>query len=150
GRGPIPESMGRFDALRLVRGGAVLEYTAGGAKIREWTTVSEQNGQPVIERHVSVGAAARPMRLVLGRQTPGTAISLGLTPGQRGAELVEAQGVWSVRIAPHAQPVALVVALSTGGTPVSVTPRPMPSSPAASRWSQEVTTTVSRSTAPDA
>src|SRR5215207_7104077 len=48
GRGPIPESMGRFEAIRLVRGGVVLEYVAAGTKVREWTTVTEQNGQPVI------------------------------------------------------------------------------------------------------
>src|SRR5690606_26292466 len=33
GRGPIPEKMGRFDALRLVREGVVFEYTAGGARV---------------------------------------------------------------------------------------------------------------------
>ena len=29
GRGPLPEGMGRFNAVRLVPGGVVLEYTAG-------------------------------------------------------------------------------------------------------------------------
>ena len=31
GRGPLPEEIGRFKAIRLVRDGVVLEYTAGGA-----------------------------------------------------------------------------------------------------------------------
>src|SRR6185503_15809215 len=70
GRGPIPETMGRFDALRLVQGGVILEYTAGGAKVREWMTVSEQNGQPVVERQIEVGASSKPLRFVLGTKTP--------------------------------------------------------------------------------
>ncbi len=40
GRGPLSEEMGRFKAVRLVRDGVVLEYTAGGTDVREWITVS--------------------------------------------------------------------------------------------------------------
>ena len=151
GRGPIPETMGRFEGLRLVSNGVVLEYTAGGTKVREWTTLSEQNGQPVIERHVNAGPSSKPMRIVLGTKTPATAISLGLAPGdQRIAELAEENAVWTVRIAPHAQTVALAIALTTGGTPVSISPRTLPTDTAAARWPQEVTTSIKRSTAQDA
>jgi mono/diheme cytochrome c family protein len=147
GRGPIPEAMGRFDGLRIVRNGVVLEYTAGGAKVREWTTVSEQNGQPVIERHINVGPSTKPMRIVLGTKTPAAAISLGLAAGdQRAAELTEEKSVWTVRIPPHAQPVSLALALTTGGTPVSISPRPLPTDAAPRRWPQEVTTSIKRST----
>ena len=157
GRGPLPEPMGRFDALRLVRdgglvdAGVVLEYTAAGTKVRERTTLSEQNGHPVVERHFELGAATRPMRLVLGTKPAATALSLGLAPSAaRAAELVDEKSVWSVRIAPHAQPLMFAIAITTGGTPVSILPHTLPSKPAAPRWPQEVTTSVKLSTAPDA
>src|SRR5215203_4429335 len=35
GRGPLTEQQGRFKAIRQVRNGVVLEYTAGGAAVRE-------------------------------------------------------------------------------------------------------------------
>ena len=38
----VSEQLGRFKAVRLVRGGAVLEYTVRGAEVREWMTVAEQ------------------------------------------------------------------------------------------------------------
>ena len=59
GRGPLSEQMGRFKAVRLVRGGVVLEYTAGGADVREWMTLSEHDGQLAIERHFHVGPVDR-------------------------------------------------------------------------------------------
>ena len=150
GRGPIPEEMGRFDALRITKDGVILEYTAGGTKVREWTTVSEQNGHPVIERHVNVGATTRPTRIVLGTKTPGTALSLGLgADNQNVAQLGEENSVWTIRMAPHPKPLSLVIALTTGGTPVSVTPRAFPTEPAV-RWPQGVTTSVKPSTAKDA
>ena len=39
GRGPIAEELGRFNAIRLMREIAVLEYTVRGADVREWITV---------------------------------------------------------------------------------------------------------------
>ena len=151
GRGPIPEQMGRFDALRLTTEGVVLEYTAGGTKVRELTRVSEQNGQPVIERHFEIGASTKPLRLVLGAKPAATSLSLGLAPGAaRAAELVEEKSAWSVRIAPRAQSLAFALAITTGGTPAAIVPRAFPSTPAAPRWPQEVTTSLKMSTARDA
>ena len=66
GRGPLPEQLGRFKAVRLVQGGAVLEYTAGTATIREWITLSDHGGQIAIERQFHVGPSADELWLVLG------------------------------------------------------------------------------------
>ncbi|MBL9187309.1 MAG: hypothetical protein JNK23_07525 [Opitutaceae bacterium] len=148
GRGPLPEAMGRFNALRLVRDGVVLEYSAGGAAIRDWFTVSEQNGQPVIERHLEVGAAREPLRLVLGRKAPGTAITMA--GGEGAAVLGEEKSLWTVRVAPRAQPLALAVAFSSGGTVAALQPRAIPAARPAPRWPQEVATTIKLSTAKDA
>src|SRR6185436_10194644 len=52
GRGPLPVTMGKFKAVRLVQDGVVLEYTAGGAEVREWTVRSENETEPAIERHI--------------------------------------------------------------------------------------------------
>ena len=151
GRGPIPEAMGRFNALRLVRDGVVLDYTAAGTNVREWTTVTEQNGQPVIERHLHIGASSKPLRLALGSKTPATALSLGLASGSESvAELVEENSVWSIRIRAHQQPLAMVVAVTTGGTPVAIKPRSIPTDAPTVRWPQEVTTAVKLSTAKEA
>jgi hypothetical protein len=66
GRGPLPEAMGRFKAVRRVRDGVVLEYTVAGADVREWWTVSERGGQPVVERHIEAGNSSKPLLLALG------------------------------------------------------------------------------------
>ena len=50
GRGPLPATMGKFKAVRLVQSGVVLEYSAGGADVREWWTASERSGRRVALR----------------------------------------------------------------------------------------------------
>ncbi len=148
GRGPIAETLGRFSALRLVRDGVALEYVAGGATVSEWTTVSEQNGQPVIERHLNIGPSTKPLRIVLGVKTAATTLTLGVE--NAAATLGEEKGVWTVRIPARAKPVALALALTTGGTPTGITPRAIPVEPSPRRWPQEVTTSIRLSTAKDA
>ena len=82
GRGPLSEQMGRFKAIRQVGGGVVLEYTAGGAEVREWLTLSERK---VPERHVRVGPSQETLWLLLGIKTEDAAISLGCATGGTGA-----------------------------------------------------------------
>ncbi|MEY2877878.1 MAG: hypothetical protein RLZZ15_258, partial [Verrucomicrobiota bacterium] len=148
GRGPLPESLGHFNALRLVRDGVVLEYSAGGAAVREWFTTSEQNGQPVIERHLEVGASPAPLRLILGRKIPGTAVALASTGGV--AVLAEEKSAWTVRLPARPQPLALAIAITPGGTVAALTPRAIPAARPAPRWPQEVTTSIKLSNARDA
>jgi len=151
GRGPIPEPMGRFNAIRLTREGAVLDYTVGGAAVREHTTASEQNGEPVIERHFAVGPSSKPLRLVLGTKTATTTISLGTeNPSSAGVTLVEENGVWIARLTAHSQPRMFALAFSSGGTPASFQARAISTEPAAPRWPQEITTGVKLSPAKDA
>jgi mono/diheme cytochrome c family protein len=150
GRGPLSEEMGRLTALRLVRGGVILEYTAGGAKIREWITRSEAAGQPVVERHLHVGPSAQPLRLVLGLKAKDTAVSLGLTAGQNVAQIGEEKSVWIVNVPAHPGPVEFCVAHTDGAAAPIVAPRSLPTEPAAPRWPQEVVTQYRLSTAKDA
>lgn len=152
GRGPIAEGLGRFEAVRLVGDSVVLEYTVTGTRVREWSTVSEQDGRPVIERHFEVAAANQPLQLVLGHKAAATSLTLGVTgSGARAAaELLERNGLWLVRVPAHAAPVGFAVALHEGAAPAKITPRPLPSARPAARWPQEVTTTIKASTAPEA
>ncbi len=151
GRGPLPEAMGRFNALRLVREGVVLEYVVAGTAIREWWTATERNGQAVIERHMEIAAAKTPLRLVLGRKNAATTMILGESAGPDSTVLLgEEKSVWTLRVAPHRAPLTIALAFSHRGTVTAPVPRAIPSAPPAPRWPQEVTTTVRRSTAKDA
>ena len=151
GRGPVPEAMGRFNALRLVREGVVLEYTAGGAAIREWFTAVERNGQPVIERHLEIAPSKTPLRLVLGRKNPSTTIILGESAGPDSTvTLGEEKSVWTLRVAPRTAPITVALAFSNSGTVTAPALRSIPSARPAPRWPQAVTTTVKLSTAKDA
>ena len=114
GRGPIPETMGRFEAVRLVRDGVVLEYTAGGSRVREWVSVAEQSGQAVIERHFRVEPARTPLLLALGFKAGETKIALGGLSAPGAAELFEAQAVSAVRVPAHTAPVEFAVAVTAG------------------------------------
>ena len=69
GRGPVSEQIGRFNAVRLVRGGVVLEYTVRGAEVREWMSVGHGSGRSAIVRNIRVGPATEPLWLVLGFKT---------------------------------------------------------------------------------
>jgi mono/diheme cytochrome c family protein/glucose/arabinose dehydrogenase len=146
GRGPLSEEAGRLKAVRLVRGGAVLEYTAGGALVHEWMTLSEHAGQPVIERHFRLEPSSQPRLLAIGHKSHGAAVSLG----GRGVELADQNGVWTVRVPAHREAISFAVAMASGGTAPAVAPRAIPTEIAAPRWPQEVTTTVKRSTAKEA
>ena len=54
GRGPLSEQAGRFKAIRQLRRGVVLEYTAGAADVHEHISASERNGQWSLVRHFRV------------------------------------------------------------------------------------------------
>ncbi len=162
GRGPLSEEVGRLRAVRLVRGGAVLEYTAHGAAVREWMTTADRRGEVVIERHFEVGASTRPLWLVLGYKAPQSAVAVageaGLNPTLETVSTdasssngqSSAANVLAIRVPTHAAPVRFCVGIAEGGTPPTVTPRAIPADPPAPRWPQEVTSRVTLSSARDA
>lgn len=152
GRGPLPDGMGRFEALRLVPGGVILEYTvAGGATVREWITQAgtAAGGSPVVERHVEVGPSDRTLLLAVGRREQDTALALGLD-GSATAELVEQEGMAVVRVPAHRTAARFVISLAEGANTPRVQPRALPSGAPPPRWPGEVVTTITRSTAKDA
>jgi cytochrome c2 len=163
GRGPLSEQAGRFKAVRMIPGGVVLEYTAGGADVREWVTVNAQSKEPFVERHFEVAPSREPLWIVLGYKAPEVSISVcggsvaaleTLSIESAGTKTGESSGapsgVWAVRVSPHDQPVALCAVLAERGTAPTISPRAIPSAVPAPRWPQEVTSTRTLSTAKDA
>jgi len=154
GRGPLPETMGRFSAVRIVRGGVVLDYTAGGTDVREWMRSADHNGVPVVERHFAVQPSAEPLILVLGVKTKGAAISVGGSGVSPELEAISLAGqpadVWVARIPAHEEAVTFAAAIVERGRAPSIAPHAMPVDPPAPRWSQEVTTKIKRSVAKSA
>ena len=161
GRGPLTERQGRFKAVRQVRDGVVLEYTAGGADVREWmTALGGRDGQDVV-RHFEVGAASEPLWLLLGYASPATTLAACagsdpviplVTTTMAGPELsgTGAARVAAVRVPPRADDGAAVRRRLQRRTAPACDGRDrIPSAPPAPRWPQEVTTASRRSTSKD-
>jgi cytochrome c2/glucose/arabinose dehydrogenase len=160
GRGPVSADLARFQAVRLVRGGAVLEYVVRGADVREWMTVAEGNGRSAIVRTVTVAPAREPLWLMLGFKTADGSItacrSTGAAPAIESFPMdpVIAGGepgqLWGVKVPAHTEPVTLCIAHTDGPAIADVTAPAIPTTAPAPRWPQEVTTKVAVSTAKDA
>ena len=155
GRGPLPETQGRFKALRQSGRGVVLEYTAGGADVREHITASEQNRQWTVVRHFRVSPSSRPLWLMLGAHAEDVHVrvmpeTLGLDTlagaGGGGAELMSQ----TVRVPAHTEALDFFVEFTNAPGFAAVTLSGVPSDAPAPRWREEVTTSVTRSTARDA
>ncbi len=152
GRGPLDERQGRFNAVRLIREGAVLEYTVGRAAVREWMTADPR----AVVRHFEVGASTEPLWLLLGSKAPGTSVTLcdgsGVTPTLETVP-AEPSPVWAVRVPPHEEAVRFCAVVGEGGGQRGQSTSSVPVVPSGApprRWSQEVTTGIAESTATDA
>ncbi|MES2692225.1 MAG: DUF6797 domain-containing protein [Verrucomicrobiota bacterium] len=149
GRGPIAEKLGCFDALRLVRGGVLLEYTVAGTKVREQLTAAPRNGTLAITRTFSIEAGEQPLLLALGSVPAGTQVQSG--------ENVPAVTLSTGRIATVRVPArTAAVNFAVAHTPTTVAtfavahPLSATAAPAAARWPQVITTALKLSTAQDA
>ena len=158
GRGPVPEAVGRFNAVRLTRDGAVLEYEVAGASVQEWVAPAPlDGGRQAVVRHFEVGPSTQTHWLVLG--TLAATIDVGLAVKVSGRErpsletlTVPGSGatVKAVRVPPHATVVRLAIALAADTPAPTVAPRPMPTAPPAARWAAAITTRIVASTNSDA
>ena len=153
GRGPIPERLGRFNAIRIEPDRAVLEYSAAGVSVTESIVSAPKDGRPSIARRFQVGPSRTPLLLVIGATNDGVAIALeSSSPGARvtidssasNASNAPADSVAFVNLAPHETPIEFSILVS-GGAPAAAATSHKPA--ATSRWPQEVTTTITRSTA---
>jgi glucose/arabinose dehydrogenase/mono/diheme cytochrome c family protein len=153
GRGPIPDTIGKFTAIRQVSNGVVLEYTVGAAAVREHMEETQTKEGWTFARQFLVGPSQRPLWLVLGttnsdvlvRTQGGAAVSLQQTP----LGPTESGSTWTVRVLPHQQPVNFVATFTHGLETTVGAPR-MSLDPPARRWAEEVTTPITPSTSRDA
>jgi len=143
GRGPVAESIGRFDGVRLVKDGVVLEYTAGGAAVREWWQAVEHEGRPVIERHVSVSPSSEPLLLVVGAKMngPSQEIEAGVTV-TGGAGMVHDDALWIVRVPAHEDTASLCVSICDEHAAPPVKPRVISDEPPKARWPREAVSRI--------
>jgi mono/diheme cytochrome c family protein len=154
GRGPLPSGMGRLNAVRIVRNGAVLEYDVAGVAIHERIAASAAGA---IVRRFRVAPSRVPLYLALGSQGAGARLGVGGVGGWSDLTLTSTQSPGSpghsvryVEVAPHGESVEFVVAFTDSVVdPADLNAQPWPSS-AAPRWPQEVTTKTARSIEKDA
>jgi cytochrome c2/glucose/arabinose dehydrogenase len=148
GRGPIPERMGRFDAVRLVDGGVVLEYTVRGTAVREWMTLAAEGREPGVVRRVEVRPSRETLWLVLGGlSTAVDALTVSLSGSGATLETIPSGSgvIHAARIPPRERAVTFDVLISRGA--VRAPAHDMPSAPPPRRWQTEVTTRISSSSA---
>lgn len=153
GRGPLPDARGRFDAVRLAGGGAVLEYTVSNTPVREYVVGA---GSSRVERHFEVAPSTEPLWLILGQAGPkarlslcaGSAIPLTVEPLPAALADGRESGAHSsgVKIPPRGEPLRFCAAMSEATADAPLSLREIPSAKPPSRWPQEVTTALVRST----
>ncbi len=148
GRGPLPETLGRFKAVHLLEGGVILEYDVAGTTVRDWMTTSVQENRLVIERHLQVGPSKIPLLLALGGKSngPSQEIPTGVTLTGSDAQLIDHDTLWLARIPAHATAITFSITLCDEHPAPSLPPRPLPTAPAKPRWPQEAVSKITFST----
>jgi len=116
GRGPIPEAMGRFNALRIQSDRATLEYAVGGVSVSETVEATEHDGRPAIARRFRIAPSKTTLVLTVGASNDGVAVALDAVSG--AAVTIETSpqppggsaspAISMVKVAPHATPRLLV------------------------------------------
>ncbi len=145
GRGPIDPTSGQFRAVRLAGAGVMLEYTVGGASVRELVEARLVQGQPVVQRRFRIEGAAGPLWLLLGRKAPKLAVAVDNPAAAEISEL--AGGLAALRVRASAQPVEFTVAAGFGS---GVSPGKEALAAPAARWPQTLATKGTLSAAKDA
>jgi len=144
GRGPLPESQGRFQALQIVDSGVVLEYAVQDARIRELWSASLSSGKPIIERQIETGPSKQTLTLIAG-VADGTRIALWTDESSARVRLSEDQSRWLVRIPPNRSNTRFVLAISSDLAPPQISPKPISGQPPPLRWPETVKTSGSLS-----
>ncbi|HVV01296.1 MAG TPA: DUF6797 domain-containing protein, partial [Verrucomicrobiae bacterium] len=94
GRGPLPESMGRFKALQLTETGVALEYSIAGTQVQEKVSSRVIAGVAQIERRFHLTGIRRPLWLLLGRSGSlnGNRITIRVICKEPAAALLSQEG----------------------------------------------------------
>ena len=174
GRGPIPERMGRFNAIRLLHAGVSLEYSVGRTAVTESITARGGTGDGhghAVSRRFRIAASDAPMAVVLGSKAsdaditlgPDAAPSDGITLAQYLPDGSEAQPgasrglpatssasplLWVARVPAHRQPVEFSVLVSSRAPsgPAVASAAPPARERGGRRWDSEISTRITRPT----
>lgn len=151
GRGPVDDSIGRFKAVRLVKNGVVLEYTASGSEVREWWQATEHEGRAIVERHVRVSPSKKNLLLVLGAKMngPSQEIETGVTV-TGDAELLHDETLWIVKVPTHEKAASLCVSFCDEQEAPTVKPRAIETEAADVRWPQQAVSKIKPSPSKEA
>lgn len=139
GRGALPPDLGRFDAVRLTRGGLCLEYHVGETRVREWLTGLDQDGVRGVERRFRVEPAEKPLQLVVASAREQAAVKITGDGARRGDNAT----LSTVVVPPHKYAVEFRVTLSRAASSANPNPPGIPTDadqPPAPRWPQVITT----------
>lgn len=169
GRGPLPDSHGRFLGIEDCGTTAVLHYRVGQTQVQEWHEVRTLAGQTVILRHFAIEhgkqttAQPQSLHLALGPAawlTPTTRLATSPTPG--GGQLAVATNSDALKLATQNGELTatytpapggkehrftLALALAPGAADASSLPGqigatpPAPTPGNARRWPESITTT---------
>ena len=154
GRGPLPQSIARFEGISLQEDKAVIHYAIGGTAVREWFDSSE--GQ--LRRHLQISNHTEPLYLTLAQEEnfqwqvePGNhrarAGSLGVSADSPGTVLQTTKSTLLAEITPSVTPRTIVFSYQTGEQTPTPTPSanaPLPSAapqlPARRLWPESLQT----------
>ncbi len=152
GRGPLPEALGRFSAIRQVSNGVVLEYRVGGAMVREQMEEVHTNDAWTFAREFQVAPSMQPLALVLGLTTSDVSIAVqggGVSLARVPLAPLDSGWTWVAHLPPHQQPVGFIATFTHGGE-AALNASHISLDPAPRRWTQEVITRVARSASKEA
>ncbi|MFL5640284.1 MAG: DUF6797 domain-containing protein, partial [Gemmatimonadaceae bacterium] len=118
GRGPLPEKLGRFSAIRHVANGVVLEYTVGDALVREHMEEVRTNDAWTFAREFTVAPSMQPLSLVLGVTNSDVRVAVqGAGVSLEKAPLEQREGgasAWTIHVPAHQERVSFIATFSHG------------------------------------
>lgn len=150
GRGPLPSTMGRFRAVRLLNHGTRLEYEVAGTKVEEEWSVTENSTSPTVERHLRCAPSPQTRWLIAGRTRPESGVVLQLLASgatSQVALVTREDGLQLVRVLPSARPTAFALLLTKRDASAARETRTLQESSShsstnfpARRWPETITT----------
>ena len=147
GRGPLPASQGRFGAVQLTGGTAILEYEAGGVSVRERVEASGGENGLVVKRGFQLKKNAAPLWLIVGKSAALTKTKITLIVDRTVPEGVvekvdgKGDGLVAIRVRASATPIEFQVILGSEDPPkFSSPPDQKPIVPSVERWPEILTT----------
>lgn len=116
-RGPLPKSMGRFRAVRLVDSGLRLDYEIAGQPVSEFMTAGQAPGTTnlTVTRKIHVERLRKATALSIGFLAPGLTASLSSDTPAIASIQVSSSGLWTVVLKPASTPLEVGVQIHPAG-----------------------------------